>query len=133
MAEQLVVPHGQLPSHLECQVLSFTRVHWWEGFSGDLRLRDWIHRPEQHPFHFVLAENRVLISYVGVIWKYLEHAGERYKTYGLSGVFTYPAFRCQGYGSRLVEEATEHIRRSDADIGLFTCDPSLRDFYGASG
>ena len=133
MVEQLVYPEGELPAHLACQVLSFQRLVWTEGFSGELRLRDWIHRPEQHPMHFVLAREGVLISYVGVLWKVLEHAGESYKAYGLSGVLTYPAFRRRGYGARLVVAATEHIVQSDADIGLFTCHPGLRDFYAAGG
>lgn len=97
------------------------------------RLRDWIHRPEQHPAHFVLVENGVLISYAGVLWKELEHAGAVYKTYGLSGMLTYPAFVRRGYGSRVVAAATAYIRGSDADVGLFTCAPHLKDFYSASG
>lgn len=83
--------------------------------------------------HFVLAEEGVLISYVDVLWKNLEYAGESYKTHGLSGVLTYPAFRRQGYSARLVTAATGYIVQTDADIGLFTCDPGLRDFYAAGG
>ncbi len=133
MVEQLIYSAGELPADLACQVLSFQRIVWPEGFSGELRLRDWIHRSDQHPMHFVLAEEGVLISYVGVLWKDLEHAGENYKTYGLSGVLTYPAFHSQGYGARLVAAATEYIVQADADIGLFTCHPGLRDFYAACG
>jgi GNAT superfamily N-acetyltransferase len=123
----------ELPAALKCQVLWFQRIASTEGFVGENRLRDWIHHPGQHPTHFVLVDDGVLISYTGVLWKDLEHAGEVYKTYGLSGVLTYPAFRRQGYGSRVVSAATAHIRESDADVGLFTCAQRLKSFYAASG
>src|SRR5919199_832044 len=93
----------ELPPELKCQVLSFMRVEWTDGFAGANRLRDWITSPERHPLHFVLVENELLISYAGVVWQMLEHAGENFKTYGLSGVFTYPAFRGEGHGSCIVE------------------------------
>ncbi len=133
MVELLTYAGEELPPDLRCQVLSFQRIQWPEGFVGVNRLRDWIHHPEQHPTHFVLVEDGVLISYAGVLWKELEHAGAVYKTYGLSGVLTYPAFGRQGYGSRVVAAATAHIRGTDADVGLFTCAPHLKDFYAASG
>jgi hypothetical protein len=81
----------------------------------------------------VIVEERVLVSYAGVTWKELAHAGQVYKTYGLSGMLTYPMFRGQGYGRQVVEAATAIIRASDADIGLFTCLPNLSGFYAASG
>lgn len=133
MVELLTYVGEELPADLRCQVLSFQRIQWPDGFMGVNRLRDWIHHPEHHPTHFMLVESGVLISYAGVLWKYLEHAGEVHKTYGLSGVLTYPAFGRQGYGSRVVAAATAHIRGSDADIGLFTCAHHLKDFYSASG
>lgn len=131
MVELRTYAGEELPADLRCQVLSFQRIQWPEGFVGVNRLRDWIHHPEHHPTHFALVENGVLISYAGVLWKYLEHAGEVHKTYGLSGVLT--AFGRQGYGSRVVAAATAHIRGSDADVGLFTCAPHLKAFYSASG
>lgn len=77
-------------------------------------------KKEYHPVHFVLSENNLLISYLAVVWKNLEHAEKKYKTYGLSGVFTHPSFRKQGYGLQLVKEAKRYIENSDADITLFT-------------
>ncbi len=132
MVELLSYTGKELPANLKCQVLSFQRIQWPEGFVEENRRRDWIHHAEQHPTHFVLVENGVLISYAGVLWKYLEHAGELHKTYGLSGVLTYPAFGRQGYGSGVVAAATAYIRGSDADVGLFTCAHHLKDFYMAS-
>ncbi len=76
MVELATYAGEELPAGLTCQVLSFQRIEWVEGFVGENRLRDWIHRPEQHPTHVVLVEAGVLVSYAGVLWKYLEHAGE---------------------------------------------------------
>jgi GNAT superfamily N-acetyltransferase len=133
MVEQHIYPSADYPADLKCQTLSFLRLEWPEGFMGDNRLRDWITQESDHPVHWVLVESGILISHLNVVWKYLEHAGVTYKTYGLTGVFTYPAFRRQGYGSRLVAAGTAAIRASEADIALFHCDPHLCDFYAQHG
>jgi hypothetical protein len=89
--------------------------------------------PEDHPSHVVLVENGLLISHTEVVWRYLDHAGETYKAYGLSGVFTYPGLRRQGYGKQVVDAGMKIIRASDADIGIFHCAPNLGPFYAARG
>jgi GNAT superfamily N-acetyltransferase len=123
----------ELPGDLRCQILSFHRLVWPEDFTGEDRLRHWIQPARYHPFHVAIVDAGVLVSYAGVMWKDLEHAGQTYRTYGLSGVLTYPMFRRQGYGRQVVEAATAVIRASDADIGLFVCLPHLINFYAASG
>lgn len=122
-----------LPEMLRCQILCFLRINYPEGFVGPNRLRKWISSEEEHPSHVVLVEEGVLISHTEVKWKWLEHRGETYKVYGLSGVFTYPAFRGQGFGRRIVEEGTRVIKESDADLGMFHCSPHLGDFYARFG
>ena len=84
---------------------------------------------ENHPLHFVLVEEGLLIAHGAVVWKYLAHAGETYKAYGLSGVFIHPSFRERGYGRQIIEAGTAYIRNSEADIGLLWCAPSLKGFY----
>ena len=116
MVEQHLYTSADFPAELKCQTLSFLRVEWPEGFMGDNRLRNWITNEADHPIHLVLVEAGLLISHINVVWKYLEHGGITYKTYGLTGVFTYPSFRGQGYGSRLIEAGTAYIRASDGDI-----------------
>ncbi len=111
---------NELPIEIKWQILSFLRVEWPDGFVGKNQLRDWITSECLHPVHFVLIENNLLVSFVGVVWKELEHAGNTYKTYGLSGVFTYPSFRKHGYGLQLVKTAKEYIDKQDGDIVLFT-------------
>lgn len=133
MIQQLIYSDDDLPSDLKCQILSFIRIEWSDGFSGQNQWRDWITKKEQHPVHTVLVENNILISYTGIVWKYLDHAGETFKTFGLSGVFTYPAFRGQGYGSRIVRSATEYIWRGDGDIAILFCGQRRRNFYSRQG
>ena len=133
MIQELIYPSNELPPHLKCQILSFLRMMWPGGFEGKNRLRDWISSPEDHSISIMLVENDILISHTEVVWKYLDHAGGTYKAYGLSGVLTYPAFRKQGYGKRIVEKGTAYIEASDADIGIFHCDKSLKEFYVSCG
>jgi GNAT superfamily N-acetyltransferase len=132
-AELQTFADDELPAELKCQILCAHRIEWPGGYVGENRLRDWVQRPRFHPRHFLLVERGILVSYVGVVWKLLEHGGETYKTYGLSGVYTYPAFRREGHGRRLVDAATAFIRTSDADIGLFMCKPRNVRFYAAAG
>ena len=123
----------QLPNGIKLQILSFIRIEWPGGFSGPNQFRDWISREEQHPVHCVLIENDILISHAAVLWKSLEHGGESSKVFGLSGVFTYPSLRRQGYGHQVVKAGTRLIRRSDGDLAMLWCDPALEQFYGAHG
>jgi GNAT superfamily N-acetyltransferase len=132
MIKQHFFASQDVPERFQCQILSFVRIEWPELFSGNLRLRDWTSKPELHPVTFLLEEEGVLMSRLEVVWDVLHHAGEAYKTYGLSGVFTYPAFRKQGYGLHLVQSAKDYIeQRGDADIVLFHS--TLTGFYEQAG
>jgi hypothetical protein len=129
MPQIFVYTDADLPEYYQCQVLSFLRIVFPEGFMGENRLRDWITAPRFHPLHFLLVEADLVISHAEVVWKTLEHAGHSYKTYGLTGVFTYPSFQHQGYGLRLIQAATQYILSSDADVAMFHCKPDLEQFY----
>ena len=59
-------------------------------FRGENCLRDWTSKPELHPVTFLLEEEGVLISRLEVVWDVLVHAGEMYRTYGLSGATLTP-------------------------------------------
>lgn len=133
MAELLTYPTEQLPPIWKWQILSFLRIHWSEGFTGTNQFRDWITKSEDHPLSFILIERDVLIGHVNVVWKFIEHAGTTFKAFGLTGVFTYPAFRGQGYGLQLVQRTTDFIDTQDADVGLFNCDANLIAFYQRAG
>jgi GNAT superfamily N-acetyltransferase len=133
MVELLTFPTEQLPPIWKWQVLSFQRAIWPEGFVGENRFRDWITKREDHPVSFILVERDMLIGHVNVVWKDIEHAETAFKAYGLTGVFTYPAFRGQGYGLQLVQHATNYIDTQDADIALFNCDNAVIAFYQRAG
>ena len=132
MIKQHIFESQDVPERFKCQILSFVRIEWPEGFSGNFRLRDWTTKPEMHPVSFLLEEEGVLISHLEVVWNILQHAGEAYKAYGLTGVFTYPAFRKQGYGLQLVQSAKDYIvQRGDADIIIFHS--TVKGFYEQAG
>ena len=132
MIKQHLYESHNVPEKFKCQILSFVRIEWPELFSGEHRLRDWTSRPELHPFTLLIEEEGVLISRLEVVWNILHHAGEEYKTYALSGVFTYPAFRGQGYGLQLVKSAKDYIeQQKDVDIVLFHS--TLKGFYEQAG
>lgn len=133
MVQLLVYPQSQLPDYLKWQILSFLRIVWPDGFVGENRLRDWISSEEDYPISFMLVENDILISHAQVLFKYLEHAGEVYKVYGLTGVFTYPTFREQGYGRQVVTLATAYLDASDADIGMVHTGAPTKEFYAKIG
>jgi predicted acetyltransferase len=95
-------------------------------------LRDWTSEQAIHPVTFLLEEEGVLISHLEVVWKTLQHAGEVYKAYGITGVFTYPAFRKQGYGLQLIQAAKNYIeQKGDADIVIFHS--TVKGFYEKVG
>jgi GNAT superfamily N-acetyltransferase len=131
--ELLTYASADLPESLKWQAVSFLRVHYPDGFINENRLRNWITREDDHPIHIVIVEQGILISHTNVVWKHLDHDGVTYKAYGLTGVFTYPSFRGQGYGSKVVAAGTDYILRSDADIAMLYCDESLMNFYARHG
>jgi GNAT superfamily N-acetyltransferase len=132
MIKQHFFESQDLPEKFKCQILSFMRVEWYEEFQDKNRIRNWIKRPELHPVHFLLEEEDILISHVAVVWKLLPHAGQEYKAYGFTEVFTYPAFRKQGYGLQLIQSAKQYIeQREDADLIIFHS--SVSGFYERAG
>lgn len=132
MIQQHFFESQELPAKFKCQILSFMRAEWPEDFQGKNRLRNWIKQLEMHPVHFILEEEDMLISHVAVVWKPLLHAGQEYKAYGFTEVFTYPAWRRQGYGLQLIRVAREYIeQQGDADLIIFHS--TVRGFYEQIG
>ncbi|WP_163979579.1 GNAT family N-acetyltransferase [Paenibacillus alvei] len=74
-----------------------------------------------------------LVSYTGVITKAIEHKGERFVLSGLSCVATDPDYRGLGYGLKTAAAATRWMEQSGVDLGIFTCSPSLAEFYHRAG
>ncbi len=132
MAQTLVFREHDFPPDLECQVVSFVRVQWPSVFTPETRLdrhmwRGW------NATHVVVEEAGVVISYAAVIETAVRQAGETYRALGVSSVFTYPSFRGEGHGRRVVDAATDHARASDIDVAVLWCELGLEGFYGKSG
>jgi GNAT superfamily N-acetyltransferase len=127
------IPELELPPLRKCQIHSFMRIEWTEGYMGQKQFREevWPEGEAQNTVHFVLEERGFVISHAGVVWKRIEHDGETYETGGLTGVLTFPDFRRRGYGTQVIEAATRYIVDKGADIGLTTS--HLRSFYTRLG
>lgn len=122
---------ADIPKVLHQQILDFLRIVWNDGFTEKNLFRTWICRKEFNPVFFLLTSQNILISHLCVVHQQLTHANESFNTYGLSGVFTYPQFRKQGYGLQLVRAATDFIQNTNADIALFTT--TTHNFYEKAG
>lgn len=57
----------------------------------------------------------------------------RYRAGGLSTVVTDREARGRGHGSRRVAAARQAMAAGDLDLGLFTCDRPLQEFYERAG
>lgn len=124
--------YADIPTELAVQAASFIRLVWLADRKGEDRF--WkLDDPSGTVQYFIIAERGVLISHADVVQRTITHAGESYLLYGLGGVFTYPAFRGEGYGQQVVDAATAFIRSSPADVGMLFCNPARWGLYGRSG
>ena len=131
--DQIQIFHkpSEVPPLINQQIVDFLRVQWPDGFQDKNRLRNWSSKEKNHPVIFTLIEENILISHVAVVWKYIEHAGETYKVYALSGMFTYPQFRKQKYGMKLLQAAKEYMLSQDGD--MIMVHSKLQGFYEKAG
>ncbi|WP_165547025.1 GNAT family N-acetyltransferase [Kribbella sindirgiensis] len=120
---------GELPAVLKAQVLSFLRIVWPEGFTGELRYRDWITNPSYEPHHLLYVAGDLVVSHLEIVHVDLPHQGTTYKLAAPTSVLTFPSFRGEGWAGRLVESACRRIEASNADLGLICCDPHNQPFY----
>lgn len=109
------------------------RVQWPSIFAGERQFVTDTFPPELDPVHFVAAEGELLISYASIIRMDLEHGGKTYKTYGFGNMLTFPSFRGQGYGTRVLELATDFIKRSDVNVAMLFCAENREPFYVKRG
>ncbi len=109
------------------------RVEWPFVFTGPGRLISETYPPELDPVHFAASEGDALISYAAILRLTLAHAGANYAAYGFGNMFTFPPYRREGHGQRVLECATAYIRNSDVDIAILFCDAHLETFYARCG
>jgi GNAT superfamily N-acetyltransferase len=109
--------------------LSFLRIVWPEGFTGELRYRDWITNPAYEPHHLLYVAGDLVVSHLEIVHVDLLHEGTTYKVAAPTSVLTFPSFRGEGWAGRLVATACRRIESSDADLGLICCEPGNLPFY----
>ena len=126
-------PDPDLPDVFRIQVLDFLRIVWPDGFTGVNRFRDWTTDPVMKPHHLLYAAGRQLISHIEVVTTTASVNNVKYRVASPTAVLTYPAFRGEGWSSRLNARAAELIDASAAEIGLLTCAPNLIHFYRRAG
>lgn len=121
----------EIPCELERQVRSLLQAEWpapGDETDGPLVAPQW------HPTYFMLAEGGMVWSYARTIWARVTHLGRGLKLYGLGDVVTTPELRGLRCGSRVVREATAHIRSDrEADAALLLTGPGLEAFYRRCG
>jgi aminoglycoside 2'-N-acetyltransferase I len=124
---------AELGAELKSRVIALLATAWPDERSLAEQLRAPLHNPNQHPRYVMLIDGDDVLSYL-VIPSTVIHLGDcEYRAAGLSAVITDPRQRGRGYGQQLVTAARDMIASSDADIGVFTCDPPLVDFYVRCG
>lgn len=127
-----VFSSSDLPDAYAHRIRSFVRVHWDHAYLHDVHARS---VPEdRHPRYVVVADGPAVLSHYRVVWVAFTHGGATYRLYGLGDVFTYPAFRGRGLGTRVTAAATAIIREDpEARLPVLFCDRSLEGFYARHG
>lgn len=121
-----------IPSAYLHQQRSFVRIHWFDIYQYELSPLP--NSPALHSRYFMLVEGDCLYSSATAVWWMVEHQGESYKMYGLSGVLTFPAFEKRGFGSQVVKAASDYIlNEPDADMAILWTGDNLWKFYGQFG
>ncbi|HEU4594831.1 MAG TPA: GNAT family N-acetyltransferase [Pyrinomonadaceae bacterium] len=121
----------EIPRELERHVRSLLQAEW--PATGDETAGPLV-EPEWHPTHFILADGHKVWSYARTIWARVTHLGRGWKLYGLGDVVTAPGLRGAWYGSRVVRDATAHIRSDyEADAAVLLTEPGLEAFYRRYG
>lgn len=121
---------NELPEKWFYQIISFLRMDDPGGFEGSNKNRNYISSDDEHQKHFIISSGDILISHAEVLRKELFLKNIFWCCFGLGGVLTYPAYRRQGYGTRIVRLATEYIMaQPNADFALLSCKTENREFY----
>lgn len=131
--EILEFPEADVPRALRVRVLALQDRTWPPEAPSPGTEPGPVHDPALHPRSMLLVRDGRVVAALDVLTKDIVHEGESYTVSGLSTVVTDEAERGKGHGGRLVAAARERIRASGVDLGIFTCDLSLRAFYERAG
>ncbi len=98
--------------------------------------------PDTTPWHdqslnplsvLLLDDDDGVVSGLDILSKQIAHRGKAYSASGISAMVTDQRLRGHGYGRMLATAAREMMGSSGADLGIFTCDAHLQQFYEAAG
>jgi len=128
-----IYQHDAFPPALNWQAVSFMRVQWPHILLEGHRLGKATYPAQYDPVHFVIVEADVLISYAALMTIEIQHMGEGYRVAAVGNVFTFPAFRGEGYGLQVVAATVAYVDAQPVDLGMLFCQPHLLAFYGANG
>lgn len=122
----------EVPPLLAAQIVSYQRIQW-PGIR-ERRNKLWDYDDVNRNFvHFMLIDDEVVISHASVNWRDTTLRGETFSVWGVSSVFTYPAFRKGGFASQTVSAATQFIRDGTGDVAMLFTNLPLVNFYTACG
>ncbi len=124
-------PEHAVPPDLRRQVVRLQGEAWPSDRSTDLA--PW-HDPSLRPLSVLLLhdDGRVL-SALDILSKDIVHRAQPYAVSGISAMVTDLDARGRGHGRRLAAAALEIMHTSGADLGVFTCDRDLQQFYESAG
>ena len=133
MPNLAIYEQKDFPPVYNWQAIAFMRCEWPSIFQGDILYLSAPYPPELNPVHFVVAEGDSLLSYATIMKLNIAHADQDFSVYGFGNMLTFPPYRGQGYGRRILRAATEFIQRSPVDVAILFCDKSLENYYAPQG
>jgi len=122
----------EVPPLFAAQIASYQRIQWPQLRDRNNRIWEW-NDANRHYMHFVLVDDEIVISHASVNWRDVEFGGQTFSVWGLSSVFTYPAFRKGGFATKTVSAATDFMREGNGDLAMLFTGELLANFYTAIG
>jgi GNAT superfamily N-acetyltransferase len=133
MSKLLSFPKHLVPRDIAVQIRSYYRIQWPHVHARSGSLWNYSADNPLRPVNFVLMEDEALVSHAEANWRGIEFDNQKLICGGISGVFTYPAWRGSGLAKDVVRAATDAINQSDADLAILFTGPRLRNFYCECG
>jgi GNAT superfamily N-acetyltransferase len=129
LLEVLSFPEADIPGAFRLQIVELQGEAWPSFRAGPAPRHDTALRPVS----MLLVDDWHVVAALDILSKAVVHRGETYAASGLSTVVTERSERLKGHGTRLVEAARDAMRKSGADLAIFTCDTPVALFYTAAG
>lgn len=123
---ELTIYTKSTPASLQYEIEFLLRSEWPIKPEDENKDPDW-----NITHHIVLSDESGVLSYASIARKSLSHQSEEYNIIGMSGVITKPDQRGKGHGRKVITEATNIIKNSNADLALFnTAQVGLYEKFG---